>query len=83
MSIVELKRQVPLTDIPARLRLLADKIESGEYPEADLCLVVLRMDASKPEGEKRISQFAYGNYHNVYECDGLMLYAIHSGGKFS
>lgn len=33
-----------LNDIPARLRLLADEIQRGEYPECETCLIVLNKE---------------------------------------
>lgn len=42
LSVISLRDGRPsLNDIPGRLRLLADEIERGEYPECETCLIVL------------------------------------------
>lgn len=47
-----------LNDIPARLRLLADNIERGEFPECETAIVVINKD-----GWPDVLQ--YGNIENT------------------
>lgn len=62
----------PLTDIAARLRKLADRIESGAL-KPDLALVILRFSAH--DLPAALSTYAYGEFKSSYECDGIMLAA--------
>lgn len=54
MLVVNLHDDPPLTDIPARLRLLADKLEHGDYP-AQAVYVLLA------DGERVPRLFGFGN----------------------
>ena len=49
------KGKPPLTDIPGRLRFLADEIERGDYGEATTLFVVIPVDNGYP------ITFGYGN----------------------
>jgi hypothetical protein len=60
----------PLSDIPARLRKLADELEaSNEFSQ--LVLVGVRED-------KSISAFGFGEYHGCFHCAGILLSAANS-----
>lgn len=47
-EIVQLRESPPLNDIPARLRYLADQIESGEQ-KADFALIIIDGDSPMPD----------------------------------
>jgi hypothetical protein len=83
MSIVEMKRSAPLTDIPSRLRLLAEQIEKDvadgtESPE----FVSVVAYYGSGLGDFRV--FGYGRIQQPMFCAGVLLGAANwlavSGG---
>lgn len=73
MPVLEIKRAAPLTDIPGRLRHLAERIEGGHLAP-DLALVVLRENDG-------LRFFGYGAYSSDDECRGIFLRAATDVGK--
>ena len=55
----------PLSDVPCRLRLLADQIEAGEYGEITASVVVLEGDADWP------AVFGFGDMGDARSAIGL------------
>lgn len=80
MTVQEIKRSVPLTDIPGRLRDLADRIERGLL-SPDLALVVFRY--TYPSTSTTLSTHCYGDYRSTYECNGILLHAATGSGDFA
>lgn len=68
---------VPLTDIPARLRLLAEQIEDGDHGKAVTLICIL-------ETEETLNTMAFGDNWCPYRTKGLMFDAmvyLTSGGE--
>ena len=60
---------VPLTDIPARLRLLAEQIEDGDHGTAVTLICIL-------ETEDTLGTMAFGDNWCPYRTKGLMFDAM-------
>jgi hypothetical protein len=72
-NVVQMPGEAMLRNVPAALRELAARIERGEEPTPDLCLVLL----TGPE-DPGVATFFFGRSPNGFELAGVLAGAQHS-----
>ena len=70
LTVVPWPGNAPLTDLPAKLRELADRIESEDYGPYDQLIVVAR-----PEDDNTPEIFLFGGTIQIHTLSGVLFHA--------